>query len=232
MEELKTRIGVLEAAELPDIASLNKQSDDIESLKSDCSSLKEMVTKCNQLLIEQDEQIEDLRNRSMRSTLIFKGVAVGKNEKTWSDTECELLKTIKKADKQIGDDIIERCHRGPVRKEQDPEIVCKFYSWKDAERVKQSFIEKNIKDKKFNVFCKQKYGPLTTARRNMAMLERKRLMNEGIAAKAYVAYPAKLMIAQSKRDKKYTMHTNFSDSNVPPRKKMRDNAQPGNRADE
>ena len=214
VSDLKTKIAALEAEERPDIASLNRQSEDIDILKSDCADLKDAIAKCNALVKQQEEEIEDLRNRSMRSTLVFKGLAVGEKEITWDDTESNLLETIRKVDCLIPDDAIERCHRGFQKHDQVPEIVAKFHSWKDADRVKQLFAEKNRKDKNFRVFCNQKYGPLTTARRNMAMLERKKLIGDGNAAKAYVAYPAKLMIAKQKKDKKYSLHTDFSNQEV------------------
>jgi hypothetical protein len=66
----------------------------------------------------------------------------------------------------------------------------------------------------FKIYCNQKYGPLTTARRNMAMMERRKIISEGVAAKAYVAFPTKLMIAKNKKDKKYSLHKDFSNSKI------------------
>ena len=66
-----------------------------------------------------------------------------------------------------------------------------------------------------NVFIDQKYGPDTEYRRNKAMECRRRLIEDGTAVKAYVAYPAKLMVKQSATEKHYTMYEDFSQTPVP-----------------
>ena len=75
-------------------------------------------------------------------------------------------------------------------------------------------MQKNVKDRKFKVYCEQKYGPKTTARRNIAMRERRSLLYKKEIAKSYVAYPAKLMVAKNKKDNKYYLHADFSHTDV------------------
>ena len=46
------------------------------------------------------------------------------------------------------------------------------------------------------------------------MLKRKELIASGDAAKAYVNFPAKLMVAKNKRDTEFTLHKDFSSDQV------------------
>ena len=210
------RITKLEEVVVPDVSAIVEQlsssETDVETLKQDHAALKAAIDKCGSLISIQDEIIDDLRNRSMRSTLIFKGIEESAEEKSWEDTEQILYKKLREADPQFPDFAIERCHRGHTKKNsQGPrDIICRFLNWKISEKVKQVFTIKNNRDRSFKVYAGQKYGPLTTARRNLAMVERKRLLANGEAAKAYVAYPAKLMVAVSKKDSKYHVATDFS----------------------
>ena len=215
LKDMTQRIVKLEK-DIPDIPSLNRMSEDYDSLKSTCDVLSEKLTTLTAQYEKQTEEIEDTRNRSMRSTLVFKGLNLLENELSWDDTEKHLMKTIKQVDNTINDGAIDRCHRGHQKKDNShpPDIVAKFHSWKTADKVKRAMSEKGMKDKSFKIYCNQKYGPLTTARRNMAMVERRKIISEGVAAKAYVAFPAKLMIAKDKKDKKYSLHKDFSNSKI------------------
>ena len=47
------------------------------------------------------------------------------------------------------------------------------------------------------------------------LVERKRLINNKTIAKAYVAFPAKLMVAANLRDNKYTLHKDFAIDDAP-----------------
>ena len=211
------RISALESAPVFDPAeietSVQQNLTDIQLIKSSHEELKKQLADCTAIISDQDEQIEDLRNRQMRKTLVFKGVKESETEKTWDDTEETLLEVIKQVEPDFPEDRIEHCHRAQRRtfsRTGSRDIVAQLYSWKDAETVRRAFAKKNSKDRKFGVFCGQKYGPLTTARQNLAMKLRRDLITSGEYAKAYVAYPAKLMGAKEKRDTTYKLHTNFS----------------------
>ena len=60
----------------------------------------------------------------------------------------------------------------------------------------------------------QKFGPLTTWRQNHALEICKTLKNSGIITNGYVSYPAKLMVKYRKADTKYTLHHDYSDTEV------------------
>ena len=193
---------------LEDTQSVN--SKDIADLKRQQTEFSKTVSALIVSIGNKDEEIEDLRNRQMRNTLVFRGLQESSDEKTWDDTEKALLKTIQETDKDFPSDGIERCHRVPTRKAGAKNIVAQFHSWKDADRVKRAFASRNIRDKQFAVHCDQKYGTRTNARRNMALKLRRELLANKSIGKAYVAYPAKLMTAKSVKDKNYTLHTDFS----------------------
>ena len=66
-----------------------------------------------------------------------------------------------------------------------------------------------------NNAAEQKYGPLTSKRRQKAYLERKQLKESGVIASGYVDFPAKLMVnlpgdVDRENKKIYKLHTNFS----------------------
>ena len=195
------RLTILEQAEVPDTSTIQSNSDAIKKLQNEHVVLNESVDRCNTLITEQEEIIDDLRNRSLRTTLVFKGIEEPENEKTWADTEKNLVDMLHKVDPNIPVQVIYPCQYTRV---------AKFFSWKDSEKVKHLFTTKNAKDPSFKVYCCAKYGPLTTARRNLAMAERRKLITNGEAAKAFVAYPAKLMVAANRRDKTYRVAADFS----------------------
>ena len=67
----------------------------------------------------------------------------------------------------------------------------------------------------FVISADQKYGPLTSRRRSLALQKRKELKQDGHITGGYLEFPAKLMVnvggEVSNRGKKiYRMHSNFS----------------------
>ena len=125
---------------------------------------------------ELSEQLEDARNRLMRKTLIFKGINEIDNE-TWEDTAelvAEKISSASEGELSFDDALnsIERAHRtgsNTDAKKDHRDITAALYDWQTSEDVKKYFMQKNLKDRKFNIYCEQKYGPKTTARRNIAM---------------------------------------------------------------
>ena len=112
--------------------------------------------------------------------------------------------------------MIERAHRArpnPKRKGPAP-IFVKFLSWKDSERVKSAFLEKN-RDSPSGIYADQKYGPLTTMRRGMALMKRKELKDAGKIVKAFVKYPARLHVKYTNREGEgYLFHSDYSKEKV------------------
>ena len=144
------------------------------------------------------ERLEERTNRTLRKTLIFKGVDDDRNE-SWKDTEVKLT-NILVSNMNISPtrarNMIERAHRGR-RSEVNPNaprpIYAAIFNWKDAEYIKESFRELNFRDrtKSFPYSVDQMYGPLTTRRRHHALMIRKELKNNGTIVSGFVKYPAK-----------------------------------------
>ena len=65
------------------------------------------------------------------------------------------------------------------------------------------------------VYVEQRYGPDTTWRRNNALALRKDLKAQGAVTSGFIAYPAKLMVKYNAQDRQYTMHQDFSNTEVP-----------------
>ena len=106
--------------------------------------------------------------------------------------------------------MIERAHRGrsnPDRAGPRP-IYARFFSWKDSEHVKKLKIMDS--EKSSRMFVDQKYGPITTQRRNKALLERKNLKAEGKIVQGYLKFPAQLWVKYDVEDVRFQRHMDFS----------------------
>lgn len=199
-----------------------KFSTDLDEIKTKNDDLEKQIIeheKTNSTLIIKsivlEKRLEDQVNRSCRKSLVFRGIDEQGNE-SWEDTKCILAEKIA-AVCNISEDnsynMIERCHRSAPnnRKKGKRDIYVGFLDWNDSEFVKDKFRTVAIKGKHNGVFVDQKYGADTTWRRNQALLARKELMKSKTITSGYVAFPAKLLVKYKKQEKKYTMHTDFSD---------------------
>ena len=116
----------------------------------------------------------------MRETLVFKNIPEGPNEESYKDTK-ELLATV------ISDHCpgisyrdalgqIKRAHRERNRKSEGSQnsragkrlIFAAFHSWDMCQEIIEVFKQKCIMERSFNIAAEQKYGPLTSKRRQMA----------------------------------------------------------------
>ena len=205
-------------------AEMNKTN--IESLKGETASLKSKLAKCEEGQASLAEEIEERTNRQLRKTLVFRGIPEqsirkdptsddsGMRKENWADTEEVLAKAIADTcdNTTLADarGMIERAHRSspnPRYTGSGPRpIFVAFYDWKSSEYVKRQF--------RFNatdIRCDNKYGPRTSARRNMAMKERKRLKDNGSILNGYVDFPARLMVRDSNaQGAKYYLKKDFS----------------------
>lgn len=168
-----------------------------------------------------EKKLEDQVNRSSRKSIVVRGVKESANE-TWEDTRAILAKEIAKVaniNEQNASSMIERVHRSRPNayKEGKRDIIAGFYDWNDSELVKLKFRAAAMKGKVKGIFVDQKYGPLTTWRRNHALMERRKLIGDKTISNGFVAYPAKLMVKKNKTDKKYFLHKDFSEMEIPAR---------------
>ena len=160
-----------------------------------------------------EELIEERTNRSLRQTLVFKGVEQRGAKESWSQTKT-LLSDIIAETLDINSDhamsMINRCHRGGKQPRAGPRaIFANLFSWEDCEDIVEAFRKSNINDSTFGIYASYKYGRITTARRNEALKTRKALKASGQITKGYLAYPAKLMV-QYQGETQFQEHENFS----------------------
>ena len=111
--------------------------------------------------------------------------------------------------------MLERAHRSapnPRYKGTAPRpIYVALFDWNQSQLCIEKFRQHNITNKNSKISCEQKYGPITTQRRNQAMMMRKELKDSGEIVAGYVAFPARLMAKTSHREgSKYTMVRDFS----------------------
>ena len=81
------------------------------------------------------------------------------------------------------------------------------------------FKQKCIQEPNFHIAAEQKYGPLTSKRRQLAFQLRRQLLDAGTIVSGYVDFPAKLMVnfpgeVRGDNKKLYKLHENFSKHQV------------------
>ena len=120
--------------------------------------------------------------------------------------------------------MIERCHRSsfpPIRaKKGKRDINVLFRDWEDSQYVSNQFRSACIRGVSNGVSADQKYGTVTTARRNHALLIRKQLKREGTIVHGFIEYPAKLMVKYRPSDTRFVVHEDFSDMAIVPRQQV------------
>ena len=226
-----------ETAKILQIAQSNKEN--LEKVTFDLAntsdSLQEQTERIDELQKYVDVQaihintlrqrLENQTNRNSRKSVIIRGIPEMEEEKTWDDTRkvvCETLVAVLgqdnadwEVDWEVISNKIERVHRGRPLKEgsRGPRVVhALFYDWNDSEKLKLDILKLGRNNQ--NIFVEQKYGPDTDYRRNKAKERRKQLIEEGTIAKAYIKYPAKLMVKRP-GDRSYSMLEDFSGIPVP-----------------
>ena len=181
------------------------------------------------------ENIEDRTNRQLRETLIIKNVPEIGEENTNNSTKNyqatkKLLAELISKHLNIGyDDVfaeLKRAHRERDRSDEDLEysrkgkrwIYAAFHSWDLSQEVIDTFRLKCIKERAFIISAEQKYGRLTSRRRQLAFTLRKELKDAGTITSGFVNFPARLMVnypgEMNGNKKVYKLHSNFSKHKV------------------
>jgi len=139
-----------------------------------------------------ETNLDDSINRSMRSTLIFRGIPeLHDKDQSWDQTTESLIDCLKKINpdydqENIRDDI-ERCHRGGK-----------------SEYYKELIINHNkVQGKHSKIFVDQMYSKKLTERRKTALSYRLQFLSnsENTGSRLYVKYPAKLMVKRVNSNK-------------------------------
>ena len=185
---------------------------EVANLQNENENLKHSSTTNPDKFRELEERVEERTNRSLRQTMVFKGIPEVPREK-WSDTTKILAQKIAECcDVPYVDaeNSINRAHRSGSNMNKPRHIYANFYEWGVTQDIVKKFRSQNFESPDFKIYAEYKYGPLTSVRRSEALKMRKSLKEGNIIISGYVKYPARLMVKYSSDDKGYTEHEDFS----------------------
>ena len=165
-------------------------------------------------------ELEDLRNRSMRSTFVFKNIKEQNNER-WDDTAKILCNYIVE-ELDLGytyaeiNEHISRAHRGNNQEENNENtqkkgpkpIYAQFINWRAAEEIRSKIITMNSR-KQTKVICNQMFPKDLTIRRNNALKYRREKLNETPGIQIKLEYPATLKSRQKGSNGKWQVLQTF-----------------------
>ena len=172
----------------------------LEGLTEQFETLKEQqqikITELQEQLDKQNDEIDELTNRTMRTNIVIRGLP----EKAKEDTKkelCDYLATLSREDPRSIYQRIDRAHRtpGPPRNDGKPRNIfanlvksvdCKFYVDLNSKHCAKN---KNSPD---TTRVDHQYTKSVLERRNLAMIERKKLLAEKKYVTCHLGYPAKL----------------------------------------
>ena len=191
--------------------------EDIEGLKFRLTELNETFSKQAITIHQLDIEVEDLKNRSLRKTLVFRNIKKQQSENTWDDIKMvpanEISKNMQDFSKEEIIKNIERAHRvttanrNPSATSAPPFLVAKITNWDMAEKIKSAIIKAN-QEGKSAVFVSQMYSKSLTERRNAALKYRADLKEQGTSVEGYVKFPATIMIKRN-GERKYSLKKEF-----------------------
>ena len=129
----------------------------IEGLNFRLVELKETVSNQAITINQLDVEVENLKNGSLKKTLVFRNIKKEQSEKTWDDTKMVLAKEISKNMqdflKKENIRYIERAHRvttvnrKPSATSAPPFLVAKITNWGMSEKIKSAIIKANQEGK-------------------------------------------------------------------------------------
>ena len=161
-------------------ANASNNSHKIESLKFEMKEQSDKISKQFETISELESEIEELKNRSLRKTLIFKNIKYEQaNESSWSDPKTVLIDQISR-------------------------VLPKTTKEK---KVKSAFIQEN-QNGQSQVSVSQMYSKSLTLHQNQALKHRHEMKEEDPSIQGYIRYPATLMIKRP-GEKKYKVEKEF-----------------------
>ena len=177
--------------------------------------INEIETQLRGVLLE----LEDFRNQSIRSNLIFKGIPEESKE-TWDDTSqllagfrtenLNLLYSFDQMDMQIS-----RAHRTNAidssrrkNKSEPRHITAQFINWRDAEEVRQKIIHLNSRNQ-LRVIVDQMFSKELTERSSNALIKRKEYLILHPDLQIKLDYPATLKSRQKSQNNKWLILEEF-----------------------
>ena len=146
----------------------------------------EKISKQFETISELQSEIEELKNRSLRKTLIFKNTRYQQaDESSWSGTKSVLINQISRVlpetSKEEISKNIERAHRvyskGTSSNGSPPYLVVKMVNWEFSEKVKSAFIQEN-QNGRSQVFVSHMYSKSFTLSGNQALKHQHEMKKE------------------------------------------------------
>ena len=102
----------------------------MDQLRNQISALSEEVTVMKL-------GIEDMKNRNLTKTLIFKNFPLPKKRETWDESKDiptnEIKSVMPTIEESVIQDKIERVHRSQESNNKNPAIIAKFKDWQFTE---------------------------------------------------------------------------------------------------
>ena len=201
-----------------------ENSDEIVRLRSTVESLVSINKHQAAAIADLTERVEERTNRQLRNTLVFKGVPEPSHEKSWEDTKTVLAEAVHSSFPNLpvsqARSFFERAHRSKSEgfkngKQGKRDIFVKLFDWNICEKLKSDFRKARMQNNGPNISCDQKYGPLTTFRRNHALNVRRDLKQRGEIVSGFISYPAKLMVRKTNsKTERYSEYDDYSKMEV------------------
>ena len=139
-------------------------------MKFETKEQSEKISKQFETISELESEIEELRNRSLRKTLLFKNIRYRKaDESSWSNTKSvltdQIYRLLPETTKEKISEIIETAHRvhskGTSSNGSSPYLVVKMVDCEFLEKAKSAFIQEN-QNGRSQVFVSQMYSKSLT----------------------------------------------------------------------
>ena len=166
----------------------SKNSNETKGLNFQISDQNKQISKQSETKGELESEIEELKNRSLRKTLIFKNIKHQANKNSWCDTKKvlidEISKVLTEASKVEIATNIERAHQvqssettGKRSNNTPPYLAAKIANWEFSERIKSAFIAEN-QNGNSRVFVSQMYSKSLILRQNQTLKDQYELKGD------------------------------------------------------
>ena len=185
--------------------TISTNCDKISNMEKIISNLQKQMNEMKLNSKSMNTALDDSINRSMRNTLVIKGLKE-EGEETYQQTTDVIARLIHGIDPTIATETvkndIERAHRETKSNTTNKKprfIFVKFHSWQKSELYKRTIQTHSISNNNFTISVDQMYSKEVFNRRNEALKVRRSRIEEGDTRKMYVKYPAKLMVKQNNK---------------------------------
>ena len=181
---------------------VSKNSDDISEIRANIAALWAENGNLRKALDEKASvaDVAKCTDTTLRNTMTICGVAKNGSEKHWDHTKKALADALAKLTPDVAKNTafwyrkIERAHRGKQVQGKIPVIYVKFKSWVEFDYLNNLFKGENVVENPDNLEIYEMFHPHTSERRKQAVNHRSEIRKKDKKIKAYVKYPAKLMV--------------------------------------